>query len=208
MPRWPCSNRRWPLSQGAGAKVVEDARPATSLEEMTATYLTLLTSIFGAAYSDDVRSFLDEVAAATDPEDRSVDSVMARGLVASHRSWLRANERRHHIQREWAQLFADVDVMLTPVTPVAAIPHDTERPLNERSIEVNGALATYMSQLVWAGLATMPLLPATAIPAGRTGAGLPVGLQIMGPRYSDRTNLRVAGWAEAVLGGFTPPPGA
>jgi len=63
-----------------------------------------------------------------------------------------------------------------------------------------------MDQLVWAGVATMPFLPATAIPAGRTTDGLPVGLQIIGPELDDRRTLLVAQLAEAVLGGFVPPP--
>jgi amidase len=79
--------------------------------------------------------------------------------------------------------------------------------MNERTIEVNGEPADYFTQLVWAGLATMPLLPATVVPAGRTASGLPVGVQIVGPRYGDRTTLQVAGLVESVLGGFTAPPG-
>lgn len=41
--------------------------------------------------------------------------------------------------------------------------------------------------------------PAISIPAGRTAAGLPVGLQIVGPRHSDDLVLAVARYAEHVL---------
>ena len=41
--------------------------------------------------------------------------------------------------------------------------------------------------------------PAVTIPSGWTSAGLPLGLQITGPRGSDRTILGVAAWAEAIL---------
>jgi amidase len=51
-------------------------------------------------------------------------------------------------------------------------------------------------------------LPATVVPVGRTAAGLPVGLQIVGPYLEDRTTLAVARLVEKLLGGFTPPPGA
>ncbi|GGS22197.1 hypothetical protein GCM10010252_71690 [Streptomyces aureoverticillatus] len=44
----------------------------------------------------------------------------------------------------------------------------------------------YLDQLVWAGLATMRGLPATAIPAGRSPEGLPVGVQLFGPMFEDR----------------------
>ena len=59
---------------------------------------------------------------------------------------------------------------------------------------------------VWAGLATMPGLPATAIPAGRPSDGLPVGVQLIGPLFEDRTPLRLAELLEQNIGGFRIPP--
>jgi len=53
----------------------------------------------------------------------------------------------------------------------------------------------------------MKWLPSTVIPVGRTAGGLPVGVQIVGPYLEDRTPLAFARCAEAVLGGFVPPPG-
>jgi amidase len=50
-------------------------------------------------------------------------------------------------------------------------------------------------------------LPATVVPVGLTGAGLPVGIQIVGPYLEDRTMLVVARCIEELLGGFVPPPG-
>lgn len=191
---------------GAGATVVDDARPVTSLEEQHRLYLTLLAGALGPAYPDEVRAYLAEVVAGLDPDDRSAPSVMARGLVQSHRDWVVADEHRARVQREWAEVFTRVDVLLTPVTPVAAVPHDTEIPMDQRVIQVDGQPQPYLSQLVWAGLATLPYLPATVVPAGRTDTGLPVGLQLVGPAFGDRLTLRVAALAEAVLGGFVAPP--
>ena len=126
--------------------------------------------------------------------------------MQSYADWLGANEARHRLQREWMQVFDEVDVVLTPVTPVAAVPHDNERPVDQRTITINGQTQDYFSQILWAGVATLPLLPATVVPAGRTAEGLPVGIQIIGPRYGDRLTLRVAALAEQVLGGFVAPP--
>jgi amidase len=51
-------------------------------------------------------------------------------------------------------------------------------------------------------------LPASVAPAGRTAEELPVGIQIVGPAYGDRTTIDFArGLAEA-CGGFEPPPGS
>jgi amidase len=42
---------------------------------------------------------------------------------------------------------------------------------------------------------------------GLTRAGLPVGLQIIGPYLEDATPIDVAGKLADVLGGYRPPPG-
>jgi amidase len=60
----------------------------------------------------------------------------------------------------------------------------------------------------WVALATVACLPATVVPVGRTPAGLPVGIQIVGPYLEDRTTLAVARRMEELLGGFVPAPGA
>jgi amidase len=54
-------------------------------------------------------------------------------------------------------------------------------------------------------MATAPGLPATVIPAGTTAEGLPVGVQLIGPLYEDRTPIRVAELLEEILGGFMAP---
>jgi len=41
---------------------------------------------------------------------------------------------------------------------------------------------------------------------GRTGEGLPVGIQIVAAPFEDHTALEAARMVEQVLGGFTPPP--
>jgi amidase len=193
--------------EGAGATVRADVRPVTSLEELTFLYLQLLLGVVGAGYPEEVHDLMGEVAAAAPPGDRSMATAMALGISQSHAGWMRVNEARTKVQREWVDVFGEVDVVLAPVTPVAAIPHDNERPMDQRTIVINGEPADYFTQIVWAGVATMPLLPATAVPAGRTEAGLPVGLQLIGPRYGDRLTLRAAAWLEQLLGGFEAPPG-
>ncbi len=189
-----------------GATVVEGVRTATSLEEQHLTYLHLLLSVVAGGFPDDVLTFSQQLADALDPDDRTRSAAMLRGMVSTHRDWTRVSERRHRVAQEWAEVFEQVDVMLAPVTPVVAPHHDTERPLDQRTIQVDGQDRPYLDQLVWAGLATMPFLPATVVPTGLTPDGLPVGVQIVGPFGGDRTTLAVGGWLEEILGGFRAPP--
>ena len=49
--------------------------------------------------------------------------------------------------------------------------------------------------------------PATAFPAGLSSAGLPLGLQAIGPYLEDRTTIRFAQLVEREWYRFEPPPG-
>jgi amidase len=50
-------------------------------------------------------------------------------------------------------------------------------------------------------------LPATVAPIGRTAAGLPTGVQIVGPAYHDLRCIRFAQLLEREYYAFTPPAG-
>ena len=125
-----------------------------------------------------------------------------------HRDWMIARVARASLQQQWSMLFREWDVVLCPVAPVAAIPHDHSSPQDARRIEIDGKAYPYDDTfLVWAGLATAPGLPATAVPIARSQTGLPIGVQIVGPYLEDRTTIAFAELIEREFGGFVPPPG-
>ena len=94
-----------------------------------------------------------------------------------------------------------------PVTPTAAIPHDHSEPSVSRTIQVNGTTRPYFDQIAWPGVVGMVLLPATVAPVGRTPAGLPFGIQIVGPYLEDHTPIAFSRHLAEVIGGFEAPPG-
>ena len=65
---------------------------------------------------------------------------------------------------------------------------------------IDGKATPYGAQIAWSGIATFPGLPATCAPIGKTKAGLPVGVQIIGPRYEDRTTIAFADLIERAFG--------
>lgn len=111
------------------------------------------------------------------------------------------------MRARWNEFFNGYDVLLCPISPTPAFPHDQSQHQRARRVEVNGKPFPYMEQLFWAGLTGMAYLPSTAAPIGRTPSGLPVGVQIVGPYYGDLTTIRVAGLLREITGGFAPPPG-
>jgi amidase len=190
----------------AGAEVDAEIRPAIPSSDLHRTYMQLLN----AARSPGTPSHLwsELVAKADGTGGDTDDTVMfARDTTMTHRSWLSANEQRAHAQRAWSDVFDNVDVVLAPIQPVAAFPHDIDRPYGKRTLSVNGSDVPYRDILFWAGLATMPHLPAVAIPVGQTATGLPVGMQLIGPKWSDHKILSIGEELTSILGQrFTPPP--
>ena len=130
---------------------------------------------------------------------------MPGAVTQSHRDWLHACERREAMRKVWEAFFADFDLLLTPVAPMAAGEHD-HRPFEERRIRLRGLDYPYMQQAFWCALPTVIGLPAAVVPVGLDPAGLPVGLQIIGPYLGDLTVLDFAERVEQVAGGFRAPP--
>ena len=140
-------------------------------------------------------------------EDDGPLARTTRFATQRYRDWVFANEKRERLRAMMAEFFRDVDALLMPVAMVPAIPHDHSEPFADRLIRSNGGNRPYTDMMGWMALATLTHLPATVVPVGRTAAGLPVGVQIVGPYLEDRTTLAVARQVEELLGGFTPPPG-
>ncbi len=181
-----------------GARVERHSPLLPDLTEAATLYMQLLIS--GAIARFPIESPAQLKARAT-----GLDAVRLDAMEFSHRDWLEANNRREAHRHGWRQLFAEFDAVVCPITPTPAFPHDHHPNPMERRIAIDGAEHPYFDQLVWAGLATMPGLPATAVPAGRSPEGLPVGVQLIGPAFEDRTPLRLAELLEQRIGGFRPP---
>ena len=72
---------------------------------------------------------------------------------------------------------------------------------------VNGQEIPYNDMLFWPGLTCGFHLPASVAPIGVSKAGLPIGVQIVGPLYGDRTTIQFARLLEKAWQGFIPPEG-
>jgi len=103
-------------------------------------------------------------------------------------------------QAQWSELFETFDVVLAPPFGTAAFPHTDDPEWGNRRLTIDGQATPYGAQIAWPGIATFPGLPATCAPIGKTKAGLPVGVQIIGPRYEDRTPIAFAGLIEREFG--------
>jgi amidase len=169
-------------------------------------YTQLLMAVFGADLPDDAYARQQSAAVALPSDAVSLAALRVRGTVMGHREWVRTDRIRTGIADQWRRFFREFDVLLCPVMPTPAFTHD-HSDMNARRMTIDGAEVPYVDQTMWASLATLAGLPATAMPIGRSDDGLPIGMQIIGPHLEDRTTMAFAELVEREFGGFVAPPG-
>ncbi|HET9488843.1 MAG TPA: amidase [Methylomirabilota bacterium] len=188
-------------------RVDDRARPVIDTGEAWRVYVRLLRAATSDRQSDADFDTNVQIARGLAPDDERYFAWATRAAVLSHRDWLAANEARHRMRLAWARFFATWDLLLCPVAGTAAFPHDQQGERHERTIVVDGRRVPVTDHLFWAGFSGACYLPSTAVPCGFTPAGLPVGVQIVGPEYGDLTCLAFARLLEREFQAFVPPPG-
>ena len=193
--------------QAEGAEVSRVARPDFDVTEAWHVYLKLLDAAWSGRRPEPEQQRMREAKAKLRADDMGPGAIMLRATDMTHREWLHLNERRYQIRRVWSAFFREWDALLCPVIATPALPHMQEEPQWDRRLTVDGREIGYGEQLFWPGLTGAFLLPASVAPIGQTRAGLPVGVQIVGPPHGDRTTIAVAGLLEASWRGFAAPEG-
>jgi amidase len=169
-------------------------------------YMRMLMSFLAASFAPEIYAGAKAAAASLSADDMSLAAERLRGIALGHRDWLMADGARARLRAQWRELFKSFDAVICPVMPTPAYPHDHSQDQEARRMDIDGKDYPYTDQLAWPGIATLPGLPATAIPIGLSPEGLPIGVQIVGPWLEDRTPLRLAELIEREFGGFVPPP--
>jgi aspartyl-tRNA(Asn)/glutamyl-tRNA(Gln) amidotransferase subunit A len=128
-----------------------------------------------AAFPADRKALIDPGLAATAAEGDRISAV----------DYLGADLVRNTLGLQMAAFHQKYDLLLTPMMPIPALPvgQDLNDPATERH------------WIDWSPFSypfNMTRQPAASIPCGLTRAGLPIGLQIVGPLYSDHRVLRAA----------------
>ena len=188
-------------------KVSDRARPAIDTGQAHRVYIPLLRAATSGRQTAEEFARNQDAVRRLSPGDESYYAQMMRANTLPHRDWLAANEARHQMRWKWAEFFKEWDLLLCPVASSAAFPHDHVGERYERSIVVNGKRVPATDQLFWAGYSCLVYLPAAVAPVGLTPGGLPVGVQIVGPQYGDRTCIAFAQHLEREFQPFAPPPG-
>jgi amidase len=99
--------------------------------------------------------------------------------------------------------FGQYDVLLAPTTQVLPFPVEIEYPTEIAGVHQDNYLEWMRSCTIISATGC----PALSVPGGFTDAGLPVGLQIIGPPRADRRVLEVGhAFEQATRFGYRRPP--
>ncbi len=128
--------------------------------------------------------------------------IVEAGRSATAADYLDAQQRRVAYTETWESFFAEYDVLLTPSMPLPAFSTEVTGPTEIDGTPVDPFFDDWCALALPANLTGQP---ATAVPTGLASDGLPVGLQVMGPRWADLRTLAVAARLEALIG-FEPAP--
>jgi aspartyl-tRNA(Asn)/glutamyl-tRNA(Gln) amidotransferase subunit A len=131
------------------------------------------------------------LAAERDRIDPDLAAQIELGASVTAADVAKALRLRERIAHALALYFDRFDLLLTPTAPVTAWPiHQLGPP------EIGGRPAGPRGHAAFTPLFNYCGVPALSVPAGRV-RGLPVGLQVVAPRYEDALALRFAGVIEA-----------
>ncbi len=104
--------------------------------------------------------------------------------------YIKAQKVRKLIANDFDQAFGKVDVLLTPTTPTDAFA------LNETPSD---PVTMYLND-IYTVTANLAGIPGISVPAGLSEQGLPLGLQLIGPKFSEQRLLNTAKVIEAAAG--------
>jgi aspartyl-tRNA(Asn)/glutamyl-tRNA(Gln) amidotransferase subunit A len=95
--------------------------------------------------------------------------------------YLKAQKVRRLITDDFARAFKEVDVLMGPTSPTPAF---------DIGAKVDDPVTMYLNDIYTIG-ANLAGLPGVSMPCGQSG-GLPVGLQVIGPHFSEAKLMNVA----------------
>lgn len=157
-------------------------------QDPLATFETLWVAGRGIAYGKALAQKLDQL-------DPGFADLIRRSAQYSLSDYLQALQQRAAFANQVHALFDDYDLLLMPTLPILPFAADDVAPVGYAGQD--GAVP-------WARWTpfTYPFNitgnPAANLPCGRSEAGLPIGLQVVGPRFADAQVLQFCAAVEAI----------
>ncbi len=194
---------------GAGAHVEQRLPDGLDFEIIWETHGALIHAERASTMTaEEEAAYLHERGLDPDGLDPNSDNPMERGMAKSANASVRdfadiLNQRDAQIQL-LERFFLEFDALLCPVTATPAIRHC---PRNT-PIDVDGQQVAYWSAGGgYTGPFNLTGHPVVIVPLTQSSDGLPIGLQIVGPRWSEMKILSIARALAPFVQGYRRPPG-
>ena len=128
---------------------------------------------------------------------------LQQGLKVTTAELAAAERSRASIAHSLSAIFKKYDAIITPCIPIE--PFSTEQ---NYPTEINGKpMETYIDWVAQTFLISLASVPAVSVPFGLSSKTLPMGWQLVGPRWSDGKMLALAEQIQQALP-MIPPPNA
>ncbi|MEV5542252.1 amidase [Saccharopolyspora shandongensis] len=161
-----------------GARPVEVEIPMTRY--IQATHWGLMVPEAAAYHEQTLRTVPD----AYGPDVRI---LLEAGALMPAADYLRAQRAQTLMRQEWARMMEEVDVIAAPTVPVTAVRADAES-ITWPDGTSESASDAYVRLSAPANVTGVPSL---SVPVGRDGAGMPIGMQLLGKPFAEALLLRV-----------------
>lgn len=177
--------------QAAVAALADDGFEVTEIDPFLGDWIASWATLFDVSIALNVGDRLDEMR-------RVSDATLAARVEHGHRvsatEYLAAEADRRDVWATFERLYQDFDVVMTPTLLQPPLPVDPGTGVTDAPDSWVERWFQHMYPFNMTGQ------PAVSIPAGLTAEGLPIGLQVVGPRLADGLTLGFAAAAEQRTG--------
>lgn len=189
------------IAVGAAVKALEQAglRCFEKQPPAVAEGSRLWVELFAESSANDLREFYSGREALAGPLARKILETAGQRTQRSPEELAKALQERERLRGELLAMMESTPLIVAPVGATAAFPHNTSK------VSVDGDAVSVFRAFSYAQTFNVFDLPAVAVRAGRTTAGLPIGVQIVGRPFEELTVLKAAAIIEAAIGTSAPP---
>jgi amidase len=186
------------LSQ-AGLEVVEATPPGVSEGSR------LWVELFGHAATQQMREFYRGKEDEAGPQVTALLRESGKGEISREErieaaeTLAKAVQERERLREELLRWMKTTPILVAPVGATCAFEHGARR------VKAAGELMSVFRAFSYSQTFNVLGFPTVAVPAGRSREGLPIGVQVVGRPFEERTVIAVAGVVEQALGGWQQP---
>lgn len=174
----------------------------TDLQRM---FLRSFASMMGENQPWLLRKFMEMDFSKTDDGSGNFEVFSKTIMDASDKDWEQIQSDRKALIEQWETFFNKYDFFICPVSYDAAFAkQESWKPIKAD----DGTTLPYLNYVPYTYIINATGHPAITVPLGLNDIGLPIGLQIVGPYYSEPELLHFAKLLKSVTPGFQKPMGS